>query len=351
MVETDVHYPTDINLLCDAMRKVITLTARVCEDKGIAGWRQSAHTVKKVKKLYRRAQQVKRSKANSPRRARIREKEIRKAHKRYIDESRKLCAKARLTIEPLVNSRDIRTLASISMIEKYLGHADRQIDQLRRRVLNGERIPHEEKVFSIFEPHTEWISKGKAGVPQELGMKVCIVEDRCRFILNHRVMKKTSDVEVAVPLIEETIRKFPELTMCSFDKGFHSPANKRELEKMLDTVVLPKKGKRSESRRNEESEKHVIVARKNHSGVESAISALENHGLDRCPDNGLSGFERYVALAVVARNIQVLGTILWKQDVQRIKRDRSSRKKTQPDRWYRRERAHGRAVSIHDNLI
>jgi hypothetical protein len=55
-------------------------------------------------------------------------------------------------------------------IEEYMHHADRQMDQIERRVLNGEEIPHSEKVFSLFQPHTEWIVKGKAGVPMELGV-------------------------------------------------------------------------------------------------------------------------------------------------------------------------------------
>ena len=63
-------------------------------------------------------------------------------------------------------------------IEQFIGHGERQMDQLRRRVIGGEHIPHEEKVFSLFEEHTEWISKGKAGVPQELGVRVGLVEDQ-----------------------------------------------------------------------------------------------------------------------------------------------------------------------------
>ena len=55
-----------------------------------------------------------------------------------------------------------------SAIECFITHAERQIDQIHRRVILGEKIPHGEKVFSIFEEHTEWISKGKAGVPVEL---------------------------------------------------------------------------------------------------------------------------------------------------------------------------------------
>jgi len=56
-----------------------------------------------------------------------------------------------------------------------------------------EKIPHEEKVFSIFEPHTEWISKGKAGVPQELGLQVCVLKDQYGFILHHLVMEQQTD--------------------------------------------------------------------------------------------------------------------------------------------------------------
>ena len=207
----------------------------------------------------------------------------------------------------------------------YLQHAERQIDQIRRRVLGGETIPHEEKVFSIFQPHTEWISKGKAGVRQELGLAVCIVEDQYGFVLNHLVMKETSDKDAVVPLVEETKREFPTLVSCSFDKNFYSPANKKRLSEILETAVLPKKGRLTEEQREEESREAFVTARQQHPAVESGIHALENHGLDRCPDNGLRGFERYVALAVVGRNIQVLGAVLWKQEKQRNARQASAR--------------------------
>ena len=67
-------------------------------------------------------------------------------------------------------------ILAVLMMEHYLGHAWRQMDQVERRLLNGESIAHQEKVFSVFEEHTRWISKGKAGVAVELGVPVCIVE-------------------------------------------------------------------------------------------------------------------------------------------------------------------------------
>jgi hypothetical protein len=61
--------------------------------------------------------------------------------------------------------------------------------------------------------------------------------------------------------------------------------------------------------------------------VESGINALENHGLDRCLDHGLRGFERYVALAVVSRNIQIMGTIIWKRKLRKLQRETAQKRK------------------------
>ena len=306
--------------------KVITLVARVCEELGLSGWRQSKHNTKKLKKLYRHAQQLKRSRAGTAEGGQEKERRIQEAHRLYTDEAEGYVKKAQATIAGLKGIVvNMRWPASIYEIENYLRHAERQIDQIRRRVLKGQTIPHEEKVFSVFEPHTEWISKGKAGVQQELGLKVCIVEDQYGFVLNHMVMKKLTDEKVAVPIVEETKRRYPTLAGCSFDKNFWSPENKRRLSTRLESVVLPRKGKLNEEQRIEESRQEFVAARQQHPAVESGIQALENHGLDRCPDSGLQGFERYVALAVVGRNIQVLGTILWKQDELKRKRKATAR--------------------------
>jgi IS5 family transposase len=80
------------------------------------------------------------------------------------------------------------------------------MDQIERRVLEDETIPTKEKIYAIFQPHTEWISKGKAGGGGvvELGVKVCIMEDQYQFVLHHDVMEKTQDVDVAVSMVTQT---------------------------------------------------------------------------------------------------------------------------------------------------
>jgi len=322
VLETNVHYPTDINLLSDALRKVITLTAQWCDDLGRTDWRQHAYNVNHVKRLLRSAQNKKRSKATSAARVEQNEALIVTAHQHYLKVAQAYLDKARQTLN-LIEAQglpDLNALARKLEIEKFMVHADRQIDQIHRRVILGEVIAPEEKVFSIFEPHTEWISKGKAGVPVELGVKVCILEDQYQFILRHQVMQKQTDDQVAVAMVTQAQQHFPDLKACSFDKGFHSPANQIALKEHLELVALPRKGRLSQQAQEEESAEAFVKARRAHSAVESAINGLEVHGLDVCPDHGIDGFKRYVALAVLARNIHRIGDILWQQDKAREKR-------------------------------
>jgi hypothetical protein len=321
VLETDVHYPTDCNVLLDAVRKSIETCAELCAAEGLSEWRQSAYNLRQLKRAYRRVQQLKRSSAKDPDQRAARQAEIEQAHRDYLALAEQLLARARDTRARLFTIHRLPA-ALLAALDGYLAHGERQCDQIRRRVLEGERIPHAEKVFSIFEPHTEWISKGKAGVPVELGLRVAVVEDQHRFIVHHAVMERLTDEQIAVPLLEETCARFPETTSASMDKGFHSPANQRALAALVPFPVLPKKGKCSAAEAAREGDPEFIRLRRRHSAVESAINALEVHGLDRCRDHGIAGFKRYVALAVVARNIQRLGAILQAEAQERERRGR-----------------------------
>jgi hypothetical protein len=282
-------------------------------------WRQYQHNARAFKRKCRQISKLKRSSAQDPAKREAKNKEIQQAHCGYIEDAEGYLERARQTRAELEIEARINLVLAIELkeLDRFMQHAERQIDQIRRRVLQGEIIPHEEKVFSIFEEHTEWIAKGKAGVPVELGLKVAVIEDQYRFILNHRVLQKTEDVEAAVPLIEKTQKQYGTLHSASFDKGFHSAENQIELNKIVNLVVLPKKGKLSADELKCESDPEFVRFRKKHAAVESAINALECHGLDRCLDHGTVGFNRYVALAVLARNVLRLGQIVHWHETRR----------------------------------
>jgi IS5 family transposase len=334
VLETNVHFPTDINLLFDAMRKVITLTAQWCDRLDLSDWRQHKYNVRHVKRLMRTAQNRKRSKAKSEEQKTKNAALIVTAHQEYLDVAEHYLAKAKATLAMLAQragTSDLDLAAGLE-IEGFMVHALRQIDQTKRRIIHGEMIAHDEKVFSIFEPHTEWISKGKAGVPVELGVKVCILEDQHQFILHHQVMEKQTDDQVTVSMVAQAKRRFPRLNACSFDKGFHSPENQAELKDHLELVALPRKGKLSQQAQAAEQAPAFVKARRTHSAVESAINALEVHGLDVCPDHGIAGFKRYVAMAVVTRNLHRIGDILWKREREREQRKARASNCAAPDK-------------------
>lgn len=283
--------------------------------------------MRKIKKLFRKAQNLKRSTSESEKKKAEREKLIIEAHEAYIDLVSSFLERVEKTIIDL-GEKSLGGEEELAEIEKYRAHARRQIDQIRKRVVRGEKIPHDEKTFSIFEEHTEWISKGKAGVPQELGLRVCILEDQYGFILHHHVMQKQTDDKVTLQMVREAKKRFPGLESCSFDKGFYSSPNRKELQEILDLVILPKKGKLSFQEKEVERSEAFVRGRRKHSAVESAINALEDHGLDRCPDKGVDGFERYVALAVLARNLQILGHKVQHKKIKSNKRLEKLKRKT-----------------------
>jgi len=321
VLETDVHFSTDTNLLFDALRKMIILIMNLCDEVGMSGWRKSIYILKQVRKLFKKAEKARRSKSSQ------KEQSVIKAHLGYLDLAQSIIDKVSETVSSMCLSHDLDLFfrMKIRELHQYINHAERQIDQIRRRVIEGETIPHHEKVFSIFQEHTEWLSKGKAGTPVELGLNVCVVKDQFGFILHYHVMQNEKDVDIAVEIISETKERFPNFRSCSFDKGFHSPYNQEQLAEILDEVVLPRKGKLSKAASEIENSSEFRQARRKHSAVESSINALENHGLDRCRDHGLDGFKRYVGLAVVARNIQITGHIVQQKQLARDRRQKRAR--------------------------
>ena len=303
-----MHYPTDVSLLWDALRCLIRVTALACEQHGLGGWRQSAHLIRTVRGLFHRVRSSKRRK-QQPRRVQD-----------YLRQARCIAERAKESLERLEAAR--AGAGIVSEIKGFLEHAERQVDQVERRVLRGETIPQEEKVFSIFEPHTRWCAKGKAGRPVELGVPVGIVESEHGFVLHARIMWTEQDVDVAQPLVKETQELYPDLAGCSFDKGFHSAGNREELDKVLVLNALPQKGKLSKAGRERESEPGFAAARKAHPAVESAIHNLECRGLDRVRSKGAAGFERAVGLAVLAGNLHRIGLLLQRRERKRLKRAR-----------------------------
>lgn len=317
VLKTNVHFPTDINLLYDAIRVLFRECVNWSKDYSLPGWRQHQYNLRQFKKIYRKIQKLRHSTSKDEKKKQAQADKICEAHQEYITLAQTYLDRVAESYDLLKDTYKISGTFLLEL-EVFSQHANRQIDQIKRRVIDDEKIPHNEKVFSLFQPHTEWISKGKAGVPVELGLRVCIMEDTRGFILHHQVMQNETDDKIAIAMVKATQEKFPSFKACSFDKGFHSKNNQQELRDILDQTVLPKKGRLNNKEKEREYAEEFVQAKKKHSAVESAINALEVHGLDKCPDHGIDGFKRYTAMAVLSRNIQILGAIVRHQERERL---------------------------------
>lgn len=242
-------------------------------------------------------------------------KEIRqkKTVKEYLDTARRMSAKLHESKEflPQITVKDI---GMGTQFDHFLQLMDTHIDLLERRILKGEKIPHAEKIFSIFEEYTEWITKGKLYPSVELGKKVLITTNQNNLIVDYLVMDHLSDSESVVDLCDRITKKIKVIKSWSFDKGFYSKKNKEYLAKVVEHLIMPKKGKPNAAEKEEETAKSFKLWRNRHSAVESNVNELEHCGLDRCPDRGYENFQRYISFGVTAYNLRRIGKQLLTQD-------------------------------------
>ncbi|MEK7749922.1 MAG: ISNCY family transposase, partial [Planctomycetota bacterium] len=313
VLESNVHFPTDMNLLWDAGRKSLEMIEGAIGEGLLdwKGWRKGKYWRRELKKLMRISAKASRSGGKN-------KNEIEKEHVRsYLELSRSLSGKIGASLlaiyERVLTTNQVEMHAKkIETLEYFHGMLNKQIDLVERRVIRDETIPAEEKIHSLFEPHTEWLYKGKSNKRVELGHNILVTSDQWGFIVDHVVVEKQADVSLSIPLADRLLSRYGEgaIESISFDKGFYKKENKELLGLYIPAVIMPKKGKKNKAEEEEESSKTFKKLRHKHSAVESDINRLEYHGLDRCPDKGVKAFRRYCALGVLAANLHNLGNVL-----------------------------------------
>lgn len=309
VVETNIHYPTESSLIVDGVRKILELCAALSEDFDITGWRQHEHLLKKVKQTARRISRISACKG-----AHYKER-LTEQYRKLLARTERMLRRARETCTTLENDYelDLLSVSRIAEIKVFLERTEHVCSTARRRVLEGEHVPNEEKLFSIFEPHTQLYKRGKAGQPLQFGRLVLVYEDAAGFLCHHHVMPR--DAQDQDVIVEQTrklqARLGGRIEQASFDRGFHSPKNQTQLAEIIPHVCLPKPGSKQAQEQAERASVTFRQARRRHPGVESAIGALQSgNGLVRCRDGSEVGFARYVALAVLGRNLHALGKLL-----------------------------------------
>lgn len=299
-VESNVHFPTDYNLLWDSARKCLDMVDKFLKKyPEVPGWRKKGDWYRQLKNSMRAVGKVSSSGGKG------KEQRIKQSVRHYLSKTKILQDKLERSKKDFP-TRDKMDVVLHLELDRYMGFLNKFIDLLDRRVLQGEQIPHEEKIFSIFEEYTEWITKGKLRPNVELGKKLAITTDQYNLIVDYRIMENQTDSEMVKPIAEDLTELY-NIKSWSFDKGYWHKDNKALLEEHVDKVVMPKKGKCNKLELEEENDRQFKLLRNKHSAVESNINELEHRGLDRCPDRGHMHFKRYIGLSVAAYNLHRIG--------------------------------------------
>jgi IS5 family transposase len=321
VVQTDIHHPTDNTLLWDVVRVVTRLVGRLAkalELRRIKGFcdrtrsaRRRMYEIQRMTTRQRREQQT-------------------GTYRKLIGIAEEVVESARMVLEKTNKARGKDMLADMAIeeirqeIERHCGLGSRVIDQARRRVLHGEQVLNAEKIYSIFEPHTDLIKRGKVRTPIEFGHKVFLAESAQGLITQYEVLKGNPSDEVHVaPSLQRHKQAFgraPELY--GSDRGFFSEQNLTSCTREgVKVVCIPQRGgKKTPEREACEKGAEFKEGQRFRAGIEGRISVLfRGRGMKRCLAEGAERFELWVAAAVLANNLMNIAALLTRRSARRRK--------------------------------
>jgi IS5 family transposase len=295
VVESNIHWPTDSSLLWDTWRVASRLLRRgrsLCPPS-------CAHRFhdKKVKRLHLFVTRYYQSTSKK------RRGDVQKAMRTLVDRVAWIVEMARQFCRFGRKSADVEWQAVAAELEGFLPAMAITVEQARRRAVEGETVPAGERVFSIFEPHTELIKRGRRQKPVEFGHAVLLCQTREKFITDYEAFEeRPADCDLTEQVIDRHEKLFGEVPdVLAADKGFCPAAEEyAELEKQIDTLAIPR-------RMRDFADAVMRTWQAFRAGIEGTISGLKRaFRLSRCLYRGFKGFASAIGLGVFSHNLIVL---------------------------------------------
>ena len=254
VLESDVHFPTDLNLLWDAGRKCVDLVeGLLASGHALPGWRKFKAWRRQLKACERTASQiVYRGGPNK-------EARVKRAVREYLAVGGELSAKVRQSLLGLCDQ--VVDATRWERLAYFHAMLDKHLDLVARRLLHEETIPAHEKVFSLFEPQTEWIQKGKQRPNVELGHRLLLATDQQQLIQDYAVLLKAAEVDQSIPVADRLLGRYGagSVASLSFDKGFTRAADRELSSLYVPEVVMPKRGRKNAVEVERESAKKFVA--------------------------------------------------------------------------------------------
>jgi transposase, IS5 family len=304
-VETDIHYPTDSALIGDGVRVLSRFLKRAKAVLGAAAaelgeaFRSRGRTVRKLSQQLHR---IARRKGDEGRAA------LKAAYGRLIEVAQRTGSQAKRVREALQRSAEAKAQRLAAQIGEFLPRLTQGIDQASRRVLQGESVPAQEKLLSLFEPHTQVIPRFKAGKPVEFGRKLRLDEVEGGIVTGYAILEQGGgqDQPYLKDALEAHRRHFgraPDLLAA--DRGMASADNERRARQAgVKQVALPRVGKTSPQRKRLEKGRCFRRGYRFRAGIEGRIHVLRrDRGLKRSRYHGEGGMGRWVGWGIVTHNL------------------------------------------------
>jgi IS5 family transposase len=314
VIETNIHYPTDSSLLGDGVRVLTRVMKKIIKIAGEVGCklRDRSRSVKHRVMEIGRA-----SRAKGPRG----KAKLHKAYANLLSSTSRVVGQAkRFAREILDGTKSAVGSGGQAALECFRGEIEQMVPRVRQviaqtkaRIFHGE-TRSEGKIFSLFEPSTEIIRKGKAGKPNEFGKLVKLQEAENQIVIEYEVYEqRPNDATLLIPAIETheaVLGRMPRLVAA--DAGFYSAKNEAAAKaKGVKRVCIPNRSTKSAARRREQKKRWFRNGQKWRTGCEGRISVVKRrHGLSRCRYRGDAGMKRWVGLGVIADNLISMGNAL-----------------------------------------
>jgi IS5 family transposase len=232
-----------------------------------------------------------------------RQRKVKKYQARLIEQVIRIEQVASEFVDAFSASPDRVLQFLATQMASYLG-AIKTIAQVAERVwIRGEVVPAKERIFSLFEDHTELIKRGRRNKPVEFGHKILLGQTKEKFITQYCVMEKQIvDCKLPDRILQEheaTFGKVPE--ELAADKGFCGDREAMaKLRERVKVVAIPQRLK-------DFSDDLFVMLQHFRAGIEGSISALKRaFGLLRCQYRGFKSFASHVGLGVFSYNLVVL---------------------------------------------
>ncbi len=296
--ETNIHHPTDSSLLWDSFRTLARVLRKVQKELPQLGIGHRYH-VDKVKKLSYFIARNAGSKNKSKKR------KVRRVYRTLIARVRWIVGVAQEMLDVLkAHGYEAEELPH------YLPIVNKIIGQAEKRVFQGIVLPADQKVYSLFEEHTELVKRGKARKPMEFGHKVLIAQTGEKFIHHYQVLPtQRNDTELLGPTINAHQRLFGAVPhVLATDKGFYKNMDQIEqLERDIETVSISKKGRRTQEQHARERTESFVGGQRFRAGCEGSISVLKRvFKLALCLFKGFKNYAASVGCAVFCHNLVLL---------------------------------------------